>query len=327
MNESGESAPANSGSSPLGSRSSSFLGAPRVPCDIEALKAHGARAVVVGVPFDQATVYMSGTSLAPKYLREASDQFLAYLGDWDVDVFDKFRLVDCGDVPVIPGNAERSRQRITEYVGRIIDAGAVPICIGGDHSIPIPIGDALERRVHGKFGYLSFDAHLDTASAVDGEINTNWSGTSRTAERNKVDPRNVVVVGVHGATNPLDQFSVAQSLGIGVYTMRDVMRDGIEVVVEAALCQVMEGTDTFYVSWDTDVVDAGFMPGTAGPEPGGLTSREVLVAAAMVGRRAPGVMDIAELLPSNDYPAFVSCRLACCIILEVLGAMGSVVRT
>jgi agmatinase len=301
----------------------SFLGAPWIACDTEAIRSHGAKAVYLGVPFDQATVYRSGSSHGPKGVRQASEQFLPYLGEYDVDVFDEFHLVDCGDVPVVPANAARSREAIADYTGRILDAGAFAILIGGDHSIPIPAMDAVTSRVKGKVGFLHFDAHLDSQPDVGGEKFTNWSGVSRAVERENVDPKNIALVGIRGALNPPEQFRFVREHGIATYTMRDIERDGIEAAVTSALDRVTDGTDAFYVTWDTDVVDASAMPGTDGPEPGGLTSREVLRAAELVGARKPIACDIVELIPAYDQPALISCRLACYLIFNMLGGWAT----
>lgn len=301
----------------------SFIGAPWLACDTEVLRAHGARAAILGIPFDQATVYRSGSSHGPKGLRQASEQFLPYLGEYDIDLFDEFRLVDCGDVPVVPANAARSRAAIADHVGRILDAGAFPICIGGDHSIPIPVMDAISSRVEGKVGFLHFDAHLDAQPDVAGEKFTNWSGVSRAAERTNVDPANIALVGIRGAVNPPEQFRFVRDHGITMFTMRDIERIGIEATVEAALDRVTDGTSAFYVTWDTDVIDCSAMPGTDGPEPGGLNSREVLRAAELVGARRPLAMDIVELTPAYDHPSMISCRLACYLIFNTLGGWAT----
>ena len=300
----------------------SFLGAPWVACDTAAIRAHGARAAILGVPFDQATVYRSGSSHGPRGLRQASEQYLPYLGEYDIDLFEEFRLVDCGDVPVVPGDAARSRRLIAEYVGRILDAGAFPILVGGDHSIPIPAMDAVSARVDGRVGYLHFDAHLDCQPDVAGERFTNWSGVARAVERDNVDPRNVALVGIRGALNPPEQFRFVREHGIAVYTMREIGRRGIEAVVADALERVTDGTAAFYVTWDTDVIDAAAMPGTDGPEPGGLTSGEALRAIELVGARRPIAMDIVELTPAYD-PAGISTRLACYLIFDVLGGWAT----
>jgi len=278
------------------------------------------------VPFDQATVYRSGSSHGPKGLRQTSEQFLPYLGDYDIDLFDEFKLADCGDVPVVPANAVRSREAIADYAGRILDAGAFGIFIGGDHSIPIPIMDAVTSRVRGKVGYLHFDSHLDAQPDVAGEKFTNWSGVSRAAERANVEGRNIALVGIHGALNPPEQFRFVRDHGITFYTMREIERRGIEPVVQEALDRVTDGTDAFYVTWDTDVVDCSAMPGTDGPEPGGLTPREVLRAAELVGARRPIAADIVELIPAYDQPAFISFRLACYLIFNMLGGWATAGR-
>jgi len=298
-----------------------FLKAPWVPCETKAIQDEGAKAVFLGVPFDQATVYRSGSSLAPKMMRFVSDQYLPYLGDFDINLFDEFGLIDCGDVPMIPANAERCRNNIEDYVGRVLKAGAMPICIGGDHSLPIPIGQALSNHLgpDKKFGYIHFDAHIDCQPDVDGEKFTNWSHMARMVELPNADPNNMAVVGVRGATNPPEQWKFVEENGIHMYRMRDVARDGIEAVVADALDKVTDGVDAFYVSWDSDVVDAAFLPGTDGPEVGGLTSLEILKACEMVGARKPALMDIVELIPAYDQPALISHRLACYFIFHLLG--------
>jgi agmatinase len=300
----------------------SFLGAPWIHCETDEIRAHQARAAILGVPFDQATVYRSGSSHGPKGLRQASEQYLPYLGEYDIDLFEEFHLVDCGDVPVVPGDAARSRRIIADFVGRILDAAAFPILVGGDHSIPIPAMDAVSARVKGRIGYLHFDAHLDCQPDVAGERFTNWSGVSRAVERDNVDARNVAVVGIRGALNPPEQFRFVKDHGITMYTMREIARRGIADVVTDALDQVTDGTDAFYITWDTDVIDASAMPGTDGPEPGGLSSAEALRAIELVGARKPVCMDIVELTPAYD-PSGISTRLACYLIFNVLGGWAT----
>jgi agmatinase len=302
-----------------------FLKAPWVRCETESIRSEGARAVFLGVPFDQATVYRSGSSLAPKMMRFVSDQYLPYLGDFDVDLFDEFGLVDAGDVPIIPANAERSRNNIEHHVTQILKADAMPICIGGDHSIPIPIGQAFSNHLGSdkRFGYIHFDAHIDCQPDVDGELFTNWSHMARMVELPNIDPKNMAVVGVRGATNPPEQWNFVEQHGIHLYRMRDITADGVEAVVADALAKVTDGVNAFYVSWDSDVVDAAFLPGTDGPEVGGMTSKEILRACEMVGAAKPAMMDIVELIPAYDHPSYISHRLACYFIFHLLGGWAT----
>lgn len=301
----------------------SFMGAPWIPCDADRIRDAGAKAAFLGVPFDQATVYRSGSSHAPRALRYVSEMFLPYLGDFDINVFDEFRIADVGDVPMIPADAARCREYIEQHVSQILQAGAMPICIGGDHSIPIPIGNALSKHFTGKFGYIHFDAHIDCQPHFAGERFTNWSHVARMIELHNVDTRNVAIVGARGALNPPEQWDFVEEHGIRVYRMREITERGIEAVVNEALDIVTNGTDGFYCSLDSDVVDASAMPGTDAPEPGGLLSPEMLRACELIGARKPAALDIVELIPAYDTPAMISLRLAGYMILHVLGGWAT----
>lgn len=292
---------------------------PWVPCDTAVLRERGAKAAFLGIPFDQASVYRTGGNLGPKGMRAASDQFLPYISDFDVDLFEDYGLVDCGDVPIVPADAARSRENAREYVGRILDADAVAICCGGDHSLPEPIGQALHDRTP-KFGYVHMDAHIDAAAEFAGELHTNWSGVARIAEL--IDPTNIAVIGVRGAANPPEQFEWCERMGVNLYRMTDVLRRGIDEVMREALTRATDGTDALYVSWDMDVVDPSHAPGANGSEPGGLSSREALRAAELIGLHGPVIFEISELIPLYD-PTFITAKLACYLAFFVLGARAS----
>jgi agmatinase len=301
----------------------SFMGAPWVSCDATRLRDMGAKAAFLGVPFDQATVYRSGSSHAPRALRYVSEMFLPYLGDFDINVFKEFNLADVGDVPMIGADAARSRGYIEKYVGEILQSGGMPICIGGDHSIPIPIGIALSRHVAGKFGYVHFDAHIDCQPHFAGERFTNWSHVARMIELHNVDTRNVAIVGARGALNPPEQWDFVEEHQIRVYRMREIQERGLEVVVNEALDIVTDATDAFYCSLDSDVVDASAMPGTDAPEPGGLLAAEMLRACELIGARKPAALDIVELIPAYDHPAMISMRLAGYMSVHGLGGWAT----
>lgn len=300
----------------------SFMASPWIPCETEAIRAAGAKAVFIGVPFDHGTMARTGSSAAPRALRYVSEHFLPYLGDFDVNIFEEFHLVDVGDVPMHPPNSERSRNEIEVYIERILAAGAMPICVGGDHSIPIPIGRALSRHVSGNFGYVHFDAHIDCQADVGGETLTNWSHVARMIELENVDPRNVAIIGARGSLNPPEQWQFVKKHGIRVFRMNEVHKRGIEAVVRDALDIVTDGTEAFYCSLDSDVVDTSAMPGTSVPEPGGLLAHEMLRACELIGARKPAVLDIVELTPAYDLST-ISLRLAGYMILHVLGGWST----
>lgn len=264
-------------------------------------------------------IYRTGTAAGPRGLRDASRQYTSYFFDDDVDLIDRFNLVDCGDAPMVPASPEQCRAATKAAAAEIIRSGALGIFIGGDHSIPIPIGQALSENVRGNIGYIAFDANMDAEDDVDGELHSNWSEVCRLSELPNVDPRNMVLIGIRGGLNTRRQLEYARSRGITVIPMREVIEAGIVPVMERALAIAKQGTSALYVSFDTDGVDAAYAPGTSGPEPGGLTSREILTAARMIGRSGVTIFDIVELCPAYD-PSDITAKLACYIIFNVLGA-------
>ena len=171
------------------------------------------------------------------------------------------------------------------------------IYIGGDHSIPIPLGEAISEETRGKVGYIVFDANMDAEEEVDGELNSNWSEVCRLAELGNIDPRNMVLIGIRGALNTRRQTEYLRDRGIRTIGMREVIGRGIEDVMSEALSMASNGTNALYVSFDTDGVDAAYAPGTSGPEPGGLTSREILSAARMIGTHGATMVRHRGVLP------------------------------
>lgn len=296
-----------------------FIGAPFMEARAELLAGAGVKAALLGVPYDMGGIYRTGTAAGPRGLRDASRQYTSYFFDDDVDLIDRFNLVDCGDAPMVPASPEQCRAATKAAAAQIIRSGALGIFIGGDHSIPIPIGQALSENVRGNIGYIAFDANMDAEDDVDGELHSNWSEVCRLSELPNVDPRNMVLIGIRGGLNTRRQLEYARSRGITVIPMREVIEAGIVPVMERALAIAKQGTSALYVSFDTDGVDAAYAPGTSGPEPGGLTSREILTAARMIGRSGVTIFDIVELCPAYD-PSDITAKLACYIIFNVLGA-------
>lgn len=306
----------------------SFLGAPQVPCDAAAIRDADARFAVLGLPYDQGSFLRSrATALGPKALREEASALFSWFFDFDLDIVADGRLVDVGDATIVPGNAVKSFANITRSVESILDADAIPVCLGGDHSVPIPIMAAYaSRRSDKRMGYLHLDSHMDAQPDVDGEKNTSWQGVARATEHPCIDGKNVAVLGIHGAWNSREELQHLQSQGSSVFTMRQVDREGIEAVVNRALDVVTDGTDGFYVTWDVDVVDIAAMPGADAPEPGGLTSREALRAAELIGARRPVGIDLVEFTPAYDTASNPSAKLSVQILLYLLASYIAVDR-
>lgn len=202
----------------------------------------------------------------------------------DFDVWDHLPAVDGGDLPVVPPNAERTMGAIADHVAAVRAAGALPISIGGNHALAIGAARGAATTV-GRMGYLSFDAHLDTAPDWAGEIYSSGCPTFRAAEIPNVDPTSVVVFRVHGWLNPRWQVDAARERGISWYGVERITSMGLEVALQEAIERASDGVDGLYVSFDQHSIDASHFPGTGTPEPGGFTSREALLIARLLGGR------------------------------------------
>jgi agmatinase len=296
-----------------------FLGAPFIEPRADAIRAHGAKAALLGIPYDMGGIFRTGTAAGPRGVREASRQYGGYFFDDDVDLLQEFRFADCGDAPMVPASPEKCRAATTAAAKEIIRSGAMGIFIGGDHSIPIPLGRALSEETQGPIGYIVFDANMDAEEEVEGELYSNWSEVCRLIELPNVDPANMVLVGIRGSLNTRRQTEYLKKRGVRVIGMREVIDRGIADVMTEALALAGRGTEALYVSFDTDGIDAAYAPGTSGPEPGGLTSREILTAARMIGTRGVTMFDIVEYCPAYD-PSGITGKLCCYIIFNLLGA-------
>lgn len=282
----------------------------------------GAKVAFLGVPFEGGNVCIDrpGSANGPLGLRLASTQYFSWSFEWDVDLFEAYGIVDCGDAPIAVGNAERTHELVEEEITKILEAGAIPVSIGGDHSLPIPGARALSKFLGDKkMGYLAIDAHMDAGYTVDGEKETNASGVARASELPNVSPENVAIVGVRGTLNPREWLELIHERGINMYPMRDVKERGMERVINDALDRVWDGVDGVYVTIDSDSIDAAFAPGTTEPEPGGFSSWEILDAARIIGKRGFTAVDNVELCPVYDKSG-ITAKLIWNVVSEMLYA-------
>jgi agmatinase len=303
----------------------SFFGRSVVAADAEAVRASGARVAMLGVPWDEGNGGRNGANYGPRAFRDVSGWFLDYRFEDDLDLLSELALVDCGDVPVLPSGSARTIDLIADYTGRLLDGGALPVVVGGNHSLTIGTVRAAAAR-YDRLGYLAIDAHLDTARDLGGERLTSASPTARAAELPQLARGKAAVVGVRGALNPREQMEYARELGVRIYPMRLADERGLGPVLDEALDQVTRDVDGLYVTFDLDSIDASAVPGTGTPEPGGWTAREALTIARRLGAARPLVFDLVELAPIYD-PSGITARLACSIVIETLAAYLAAAKT
>lgn len=300
-----------------------FMGAPYCEPLRHKVEQVGARICFLGVPWDQGNMVRCGTSSGPSGLREASTQYFPYMFEYDVDLLSYFQVVDCGDVPIVPGNNVKSHELICEYVTECLKGGAEVLLVGGDHSVPIPGARALSECFSGgRMGYLHIDCHLDSAPEWNGVTNTNCSGTSRALDLPNCNAANMAHMGSRNGLNPKDWVDFLVDNGILLVPMHEVFERGIEACARQIFERAWDGTDAVYCSWDTDSLDPSCAPGTTAPEPYGFKAREAIQLARIIGRYGATVLEISELCPIFDANNITS-KLSCCMLYHYLGSRAA----
>ncbi|HEX6130931.1 MAG TPA: agmatinase family protein, partial [Actinomycetota bacterium] len=239
-------------------------------------------------------------------------------------VLDKVRAVDAGDAPVVASRLARALRVVHEKVHRIANAGAIPVVLGGDHSVTYPSAAAVVRARHPrKVGVVHFDAHADTGADVWGSLISHGAPMRRLIEEGWVDGRNFVQVGLRGYWPEEETFDWMRERGFRWHRMVEIEERGSEAVVADAIAEALDGPDAIYLSIDIDVVDPGSAPGTGTPEPGGMLPRELLRAVRQVVGAVDLVgMDVVEVSPPYDA-ADVTAALAHRCVLEALSALAA----
>ena len=275
----------------------SFMRLPHVAADADALRAAGAQAAIYGIPFDATNISRTGANYGPRGIRDVSVQFLTYSATLDFDVADALSPVDCGDCDIALANAEKTFERAQADLGAILDAGALPVTLGGDHSVTIPAVRAVRQRVADP-GLILIDTHLDTALDVGGEQLNHCCPITRAVDAG-FDPAKIALVGISGWMNPRTEIAYCRERGIRVIWLEDIWERGTAWAVERAL-EVAGSGDGVYLSFDVDALDSAHAPGTCCPTPGGLTSREAIeLVRGTAGGGLIGV-DVVEAAPSLD---------------------------
>jgi agmatinase len=269
-----------------------------------------ADAAIIGAPMDDLVSDHPGTRLGPRAIRSASIQSGVHL-EAGVDPFAVLRVVDFGDAPVLPGDAPRSHAAIEQTVGQVLAAGAVPIILGGDHSIAEPDIRACAAE-YGPLGLVHFDTHTDTGSSVFGVALSHGTPMYRLVKAGHVDPARYVQVGLRGYWPGEEAFSWQREQGITSLFMHDVRERGIADIVHQVRDTI--GEEPCFLSVDVDVLDPAFAPGTGTPEPGGMSSIDLLWACRTLASELRLVgMDVVEVIPtgvgSSDITALVAARI------------------
>jgi len=283
--------------------------------------------VILGAPFDWGTSYRAGARFGPKAIREADylgfDGYRPHLNT-GIDSLGTLDVIDAGDVLVIPGAVEESLDRIATSVETIAASGAVPIVLGGDHTITYPNATGVARVAgFGNVALIHFDAHADTGETQYGQLYGHGTPMRRLIESGAVPGNRFVQIGLRGYWPDPETFAWMRDQQMRFFTMNDITDQGLSAVVDEAVQHAAAGADGVFVSVDIDVVDPGSAPGTGTPEPGGLTPRQILDTVRRLGRDLDVLgADVVEVAPPYDGPGQVTAFLANRIVLEILNGMA-----
>lgn len=301
-----------------------FVGVPAADPDDPATFAH-ASAVIVGAPFDGGTSHRPGCRFGPHSIR--TTDYLPHDGRrphlaLGVDPLTDLSVVDVGDVEMPTGDIEEALRRLEQTVTAVA-AVAVPVILGGDHSVTWPDATGVASAVGwGRVSLLHFDAHADTADIQYGSLYGHGTPMRRLIESGAVRGDRFVQIGLRGYWPGPETLAWMAEQRMRSMEMTEVVTRGLDACLDEALELALDDCDAVFLSVDVDVVDPGLAPGTGTPEPGGLSSRQLLDAVRRICMEVPVAgMDVVEVSPPYDH-AEVTAYLGNRVVLEALSGMA-----
>jgi len=286
---------------------STFMRLPHIP------RAQELDIALIGIPYDGGTTYRPGPRFGPRHVREQSAIIRPWNPVLNVNPFADWRVADYGDLSINPLSLDDTYGRVTRQLNEVADAGARAICVGGDHSLLLPI----LRSIHRKFGpvaLVQFDAHNDTWGGYFGSPHSHGTPVRRAVEEGLLLEGCVLQVGLRGQVYSKDDFDFGRKHKFSVVTAEEFHRQGL-APVEKALKRLRG--KPLYLTLDIDVVDPAFAPGTGTPQVGGLSSFQILeLVRSLQGQNFVGA-DLVEVSPPYDNGEITS-LLAANLLYEML---------
>ena len=293
------------------------------------LRELGADVAIIGAPVDMGVVNRPGARFGPRAIRQAAyfghpNSNLYHMG-LEVQPTQVLKVVDFGDANCPPNSLEQSHAAIQMKVTQALQAGALPIVLGGDHSITLPSATAVaQSHGIGRVGMVHFDAHADTGSSSYGDVLvSHGTPMRRLIEGGAIPGKNFVQVGLRGYWPPPKVFEWMREKGMRWHQMSEIETRGFDAVITDAISEALDGPDRIYLSVDIDVLDPAFAPGTGTPEPGGINSTELLRAVRRIASSVELVaVDVVEVSPPYDGPGAITAEVAHRVVLEAISALA-----
>ena len=302
-----------------------FLGIQRCDLDIPSTFAD-ADIVIVGAPVDSGTSHRSGAKFGPQAIR--GGDYLPHDGERPhlalrIDALKTMKVVDAGDLDMPGRDLVKSLETLAVATEKISRAGAIPLILGGDHSVTsADVAGIARHRGQGKISMIHFDAHADTADDENGALIGHGTPMRRLIESGAVRGDRFLQLGLRGYWPSPKTLDWMRDQGMRSYEMTEIHHRGLNTVLDESFEILMEDCDGVFLSVDIDVVDPGMAPGTGTPEPGGMTSRELLESVRRICLELPVVgLDVVEVAPAFDN-ADITAILANRVVLEALSAIA-----
>ncbi len=302
-----------------------FLGIPS--CDLEIPESFaGADVVIIGAPIDSGTSFRSGAKFGPQAIR--GTDYLPHDGERPhmalrTDGLKDLKVVDAGDLLMPPDDLVKALKMLEEATEKITASGAIPLILGGDHSITSADVVGIANKIGwGKVSMIHFDAHADTGDTQNGSLVGHGTPMRRLIESGAVRGDRFLQLGLRGYWPEPVTLDWMRDQKMRSYEMTEIHHRGLTAVLDESFATLTNECDGVFLSVDIDVVDPGMAPGTGTPEPGGMTSRELLEAVRRICLELPIVgIDVVEVAPAFDS-SDITAMLANRVVLEALSAIA-----
>ena len=302
-----------------------FLGIPS--CDLDdAATYKGADVIIVGAPIDSGTSHRSGAKFGPQAIR--GGDYLSHDGSRPhlalrTDGLKDLTVFDAGDLLMPGGDLVASLALLRGATEKISRAGAIAVVLGGDHSIAsADVAGIANHLGHGKVSMIHFDAHADTGEEQWGSLVGHGTPMRQLINEGYVRGDKFLQLGLRGYWPDNATLEWMRDQGMRSYEMTEIHHRGLDAVLDESFATLTDGCDGVFLSVDIDVVDPGMAPGTGTPEPGGMTSRELLESVRRICLELPVVgLDVVEVAPPFDS-ADITAILANRVVLEAVSAIA-----
>ncbi|MEI6763084.1 MAG: agmatinase [Actinomycetes bacterium] len=296
-------------------------------CDLEVPESYaGADVVIIGAPIDSGTSFRSGAKFGPQAIR--GTDYLPHDGERPhmalrTDGLKDLKVVDAGDLLMPPDDLVKALKLLEAATEKITASGAIPLILGGDHSITsADVVGIANKMGWGKVSMIHFDAHADTGDTQNGSLVGHGTPMRRLIESGAVRGDRFLQLGLRGYWPEPVTLDWMRDQKMRSYEMTEIHHRGLKAVLDESFATLTDGCDGVFLSVDIDVVDPGMAPGTGTPEPGGMTSRELLEAVRRICLELPVVgIDVVEVAPAFDS-SDITAMLANRVVLEALSAIA-----